>query len=260
MGDWFAAGAEWLAGAAAGLIGLLSAEQWDAWRSWLATIGGLVALVVAVATYSRNAKLKREEAARLVYAVEKGTVTYLKGATFEIELGRNDILHAPGELEVEYAEDGKTLKIKANEQMVRTTLVIYNGSKERMSPVYPHAFSRSADARIAEAPPIENLDPEGTATAEVLFAEPPEGRPEVGVSLVFRDSSGRWWRRHLDGPLRRAKRVARPNVRGVYWKHNADVQHPAFKQLDHQHAVGAFDKNVVKTPSFWARLRSRTRK
>lgn len=260
MIDWFDPAVGWLTAATEGFVGLLSAEQWEAWRSWLTTIGGLIALSVALATYARNVRLKREEAPRLVYATEKRTITYLPGAIFEVELGRNDILHASDSLDVEYAENRKKLRVKVNESTIRTTIIVYNGSKERMSPAYPHVFSLSDNRRIAESPPIESIDPEAQATAEVLFAEPEQGRPEVGVSIVFCDSSGRWWSRHLDGPLRRAKRVRRPSVRGVYWKHNPDIEHPAFKQDEHVHAVGAFELNVVKSPSLWDRVRTRARR
>ena len=238
--DWFAGLPGWLAKVIETALGLLSPDQWDAWRNWLATIGGLIALSVAVATYTRNVRMKREEAARLVYATVRHNLVYLPGKTFEVKLKPDDLLHAPNNPKVGFAEKGRKLEVQVNETVVRVTIIVHNASRERISPVFAHAFSRSAGEIVSEAPAVENVDPESTVTIEVIFAIPPAGQPEVGVSLIFRDSSGRWWKRHLDGPLRRARRVRVPAVRGVYYQLDPSYKHPAIRPDDHDHAVGMF--------------------
>jgi len=241
-------------------LGLLTPEQWDAWLGWVTGIGGLIALSVAVLTYRRNVRLKREESARLVYANVIREATYLAGSSFETKSKRGDLLFTTVTdivARTEFPKGGRSRKrtVVVAKPLVRMTVVVRNGSKERIGPVYTHPFNRSTNRRIDFAPEVYYIDPDSDAVVDVLFPLPKEGQPEVGTTIVFRDSAGRWWKRHLAGPLKKGRRVKSERARGVY--RQLDPNSPEFLigSPSDGSAGGSFITNVVgrRTPLAWAR-------
>lgn len=186
-------------------------EQWEALRNWLATLGGLAALLIATNTYRRNVKGKREEQARLVYA----KVIDFKGS------------HAPGTDLMSPLSNGARLgvspsikrkpippgtgsgiqllmpKWETTEPAVEVTIALHNGSKELIGPARVQLIDNDVMIDVYSAQ-IEAIDPESEFV--VHFIVPNPHHPGVNVfqpTVIFRDASGQWWRRHRSEPIER---------------------------------------------------------
>jgi len=204
------------------LLGLLTPAQWEAWRNWLATIGGLVALAIALRTYLANARARRFEQPRLVYAKVKRVQTLDPLDKFQVSLRGDDLLFADGDdANVVYHETpDKALEIQALVPMLRVSMVLHNGSRERLGPAYVIPWSRSAEGPLGTAPPIEDVDPDSDVVIEFIKRLPSLGEPTVGVAVTFRDASGKWWTRRLGGAVAPTRPIRdRPSF-GMYWRYN----------------------------------------
>lgn len=183
---------------------LLLPAQWDALRNWLATIGGLVALVIALVTYSSNARVRRESQARLVY----GTVDYQGAFSADTALSAADN-HA---VEVGLTKVVKSVdRYSLMEQTEYVTLsdgmtarvAVHNESQELIGPVKVQL----ADASNGEiwdrvSARIQVIEPSSTGHASLSWSTPWLGAgSDLLVILSFRDSSGRWWQRFGTLPI-----------------------------------------------------------
>ena len=189
-------------------LGLLTPAQWDAWRNWLATIGALVALSIGALTYRRNVKLKREEQARLVYAKVEHLEfrapgdqfpTLLHGARMGNGCSGMVNLH-----ELNPSTDRWDLAL-AVQPILQATVIIHNGSKELVGPARVqliHGVTREVwdtfSIQIAE------IEPESDYVVEFTWInEHHPGFAPAATTIIFRDSSGQWWRRVRSEPIER---------------------------------------------------------
>ena len=176
MVDWF--------------LGLLTPAQWDAWRNWLATIGALVALLIATNTYRRNVRIKREEQARLVYS-KPGGIKVL----------------GPGETEEPLGSRGSVAMNHSNRTPNRVPYwaTVHNGSKELVGPVRIEVKHIGADPLYGEIwATTPTIEPESDYTVGFVFDNHHVPyMPMFGTSVLFRDASGQWWRRHDSQPIER---------------------------------------------------------
>jgi len=183
---------------------LLTPREWDALRNWVSALVGLGALMVALRTYRRSVRLRREEQARLVYSKLTAVSFHNVGETFPV---------LPDGVETGYTAGGANVvprgdsmsepAMLAVEPAIRLTIGIHNGSKELVGPVKVQVINTGLDSAIdGVAMILGAVDPESTKQVNFVFANPVHpGQPGLAARVVFRDSSGRWWCRHMSEPI-----------------------------------------------------------
>ncbi len=192
MVDWF--------------LGLLTPAQWDAWRNWLATIGGLIALLIATNTYRRNGKIKREEQARLVYSKFTHVEHHMPGTTFPLLPNGASIGNgSPGMQIVTNPDPDAEQKALgfAVAPLIQTTVIIHNGSKELIGPARVQMVNGGTGRTWDEfSISVGAIDPESDYVVDFTWInEVHPGQPSLATTVIFRDASGQWWRRHRAEPI-----------------------------------------------------------
>lgn len=191
------------------LLGLLTPAQWDAWRGWLTTLGGLVALFVATSTYLRNGRIKREEQARLVYSKHTHVDLYEVGQTFSLKSpaadsgqvieGAADVVMNPDSTSAE-----RWLGL-ALQPLIQVRVVIHNGSKELIGPARLQVLN-AGNGLIWEdfSIKVDAVGPETDYVVDAVWINSfHPGMPSLATTVIFRDASGQWWRRHRSEPIER---------------------------------------------------------
>jgi len=189
-----------------GFLGSLSKDQWDAWRGWIIAIGGLVALFVTTNTYRRNVKVKREEQARLVYSRVTHVDFPLPGRAYLPEVYRGieidlDIRRTANSDPTDPRETLYIVDRPANHYVVK----VHNGSKELIGPVRVQMMNNVTRELVERfSMLLDTVEPESDSTFS--FTWPNDVHPAqagYGPTILFRDASGQWWRRHLSEPIER---------------------------------------------------------
>ncbi len=184
-----------------GFFGILSPEQWEMWRNWLATLGGLIALAIALRTYWRNVRLKREEQARLVYAKVVHVIQYDKGDEIHFNAHGSTSGIAAAKYDVVLGAGGKPTFV-AKESIIQPVLAVHNGSKELIGPLKIELVNRGKSTVYQNSALMALADPEVDTLVELtLTNDVAPGFPPLGARVIFRDASGSWWRRHLAEPI-----------------------------------------------------------
>ena len=188
------------------MFDILSPAEWDALRNWLGTIGGVVALLIASSTYRRNVRIKREEQARLVYSKATHQNFHTPGTFFE--LLPNDARIGSGspgyEIVVQVDKNGQQKAMgHALLPIIQVTAVIHNGSKELIGPariqMVDKGFKRTWDEFSIK---VGDVAPESDYVVNFTWInEHHPGQPALGTTVIFRDASAEWWRRHLTEPI-----------------------------------------------------------
>lgn len=116
--------------------------------------------------------------------------------------GGHGPLAIPGRQSVRRARQCEPAHYLATVPVMQLTAVIHNGSKELIGPVKIQVVNTGArrvyDSSISFGP----VEPE--SDYRVNFTIPNDvhpGQPSLGTTLIFRDASGQWWRRHLAEPI-----------------------------------------------------------
>jgi hypothetical protein len=211
MVDYISGGLTWF-------FGLLTPAQWDAWRNWLATIGGLVGLSIVVATFRGNLRARRIEQARLVYARIDRIEYREAGQSFRITPGK-DANHPQIEADIVRGlemVDGET-QITVSARSLMLIITVHNGSKERVGPIRLEYYNDAMRSNMKLHNGINLIGPETEYPLAAIMANPLEGQPSVSALIRFEDSSGRWWKRFRDEPVRPGRRVKAPGREGRYW-------------------------------------------
>lgn len=190
------------------ILGPLTPAQWDAWRNWLATVGGLTALLLATNTYRRNGKIKREEQARLVYSKFTHIEHHLPDATFPML--PNDAttgIGSPGVPRVTNPDLDAEHKLLgfAIAPLIQATVVIHNGSKELIGPARVQMVNGGTGRTWDEfSIGVGAIEPESDCVADFTWInEVHPAQPSLATTVIFRDASGQWWRRHRAEPIER---------------------------------------------------------
>jgi hypothetical protein len=183
-------------------FGLLTAKQWESWRGWLTTLGGLVAVIIALVTYIRNVRIKNEEQARKIYAEAGRGISAPAGEFFAAQR----VLFAAHPDVGRWETHGNLKQIRTKVDHDEFVIRVKNMSDEIIGPVLvgvlhrQHNHSdRSMSLRFSVVKPGEDgvervALPALTTTRGVLPT----------VTVTFRDSGGRWWSRTETDPIRRA--------------------------------------------------------
>ncbi|ROQ41542.1 hypothetical protein EDF46_0923 [Frondihabitans sp. PhB188] len=192
MVDWF--------------FGLLTPTQWDAWRGWLTTLGGLLALPVATSTYLRNGRIKREEQARLVFSKFTHVENHNPGSTVPLLPNGARVGNACAALGLINNPDPDSEEKMLGVALLplnQTTVIIHNGSKELIGPARVQIVNGGTgrtwdDFSIS----VGAIDPETDYVVNFTWENDVyPGMPALATTVIFRDASGQWWRRHRSEPI-----------------------------------------------------------
>jgi len=214
---------EWLSG----LLGALTPAQWDAWRNTLATVGGLVALFIAIRTYRHNVQLKSEEQARKVYAEL-------------LEVGDGKVgayISQPDTLIQVHPEVGKWEHTGAKEWSFTAAApwrhykyAVTNGSDEIIGSVRFMEQHRYKDgSHVVVSKTLMFLKPGARAEFESIVPGSPSNMPSSLFILTFRDSGGRWWSREGIQAIRPTREPTSPRSwqlrsRWRRWRNHRDFE------------------------------------
>lgn len=187
-------------------FGLLTPAQWEVLRNWLATAGGLIALLIAANTYRRNVNVKREEQARLVFAKVIDFTDMPTGSWVEKRLphGAKQGVTPVVKYKTFQKGDGTfEAKLVTFEPAVEVTIAVHNGSKELIGPVRLQLVDGESVVPDPSAR-IETIDPESEYVVNFVVKNPhAPGFVVLRPTIIFRDASGQWWRRHRAEPIER---------------------------------------------------------
>ena len=186
----------------------MTSDKWESLRSWLATVGGLVALLIAANTYRRNVRIKREEQARLVYSKITHVAHHDPGATFPLlPNGARNGNGSPGVQIVTNPDpdaEHKALGV-ALAPLNQATAIIHNGSKELIGPARVQMVNGGSGKVWDEfSISVAEVDPDSDYIVDFTWInEFHPGLPPLATTVIFRDASGQWWRRHRSEPIER---------------------------------------------------------
>jgi len=188
------------------MVDLPTAAEWDMVRNWLTTTGGVAALLVAASTYRRNVRIKREEQARLVYSKMTHHEDHRPGTILEILPHDAKLGNACPDVQiVPSSEKGgeQGAKMLATAPLVQITAVIHNGSKELIGPVKIQVVNIGRKITLDSfSTSIAAVDPESEFIVDFKWRNIDyPASPSCGTTIIFRDASGQWWRRHLSEPI-----------------------------------------------------------
>jgi hypothetical protein len=198
-------------------LGALSPAQWDAWRNWLATIGGIIALLVAIRTYRRNVQLKNEEQARKVYAEVQAVANREPGTVVQ------------GDTSIQLHHEVGTWE-KVTEEAWRFTTTkpwrsyryeVTNGSDEIIGPLTfmeQHAYQDGQHRGFSKREMV--LKPGASIQIQSIFPGSNEDLPASLFIITFRDSAGRWWSREGTEPVRAVREPGAPRIwhLRIHWR------------------------------------------
>lgn len=174
------------------------------WPEWITAVGTTAAFLVAAGSYSVSVKVRREAQARLVYSKMTDVSFHAAGEQFPILQHGARMGNGSSAIRIVQDEHGNNVYL-AVAPVMRATVVVHNGSKELIGSarvqivdvglgVVRDDFSISIDA----------IDPESDHTVEFTWLNDHHpGFPSVGTTVIFRDASGQWWRRHRSEPIER---------------------------------------------------------
>lgn len=185
------------------MIAFLTSITPGSWPDWIAAIGTSFAFVVAALSYGRSVKVRREAQARLVYA--KVTNVEFSDAGSELELlpGGARMGANGGGAYIVMPSSASKARYLATGPVIQLTVTIHNGSKELIGPAKIQVVNTGRkQVYDSVAVRVSTIDPESDYVVSFLLpnADHP-GQPSLGATVIFRDASGSWWRRHLSEPI-----------------------------------------------------------
>ena len=171
---------------------------WGSWPDWITAGFTSLAFVTAARSYARSVKIRREAQARLVYSkpidvkhhdVGAELALLPHGATIGVCAGGTELVPPSTQL--------------AMTPVTELTAVIHNGSKELIGPAKLQVVNTGREATYDTfAALVGVIDPESECTVTFTFPNSDyPGQPSLGTTVLFRDASGSWWRRHLAEPI-----------------------------------------------------------
>ncbi|MDN4476617.1 hypothetical protein QQX09_12190 [Demequina sp. SYSU T00192] len=178
-------------------------EWWDATDfgdlpGWVAAVLTGLALVIAAQSYARDVKRRREAQARLVYATETFNARHEPGPVRVVPPGGR--VRGNADYSVDKGAAGRE-NLRVRETVLRVDIEIHNRSDELIGPVL-------FQGPTVAMPPVgwaivsQVIEP-GESVTLVFLRRPfnPAEMPPVDVTIAYRDSSGRWWRRVGTEPI-----------------------------------------------------------
>ncbi|MFJ6950885.1 hypothetical protein [Micromonospora aurantiaca (nom. illeg.)] len=163
-----------------------------------------MAFMVAAISYWRSTQIRREEQARLVYSKHIAQNFHEPGTEFEMLASGARIGKAVGGIELmQSTSPNETARYRALVPVIQLTAAIHNGSKELIGPAKIQVVNTGRKKLYSSfSLVVDAVDPESDHTVEFVWPNVDHpGQPGLGTTLIFRDASGRWWRRHVAQPI-----------------------------------------------------------
>lgn len=173
------------------------------WPDWIGAIGTSLAFLVAAGSYMQSVRLRRESQARLVYSKIVQTQYFGTGAEFGLLPNKASIGNEAAGVQFVQPSQFNEAHYRALMPVIQMTVVIHNGSKELIGPVKVQIVNLGRK-QLYEDTSIIFSPIEPDSEKRVSFVIPNEdypGEPSLGSTVLFRDASGRWWRRHHVEPI-----------------------------------------------------------
>ncbi|MEU8297649.1 hypothetical protein AB0C04_10215 [Micromonospora sp. NPDC048909] len=183
--------------------GFLGRISLGSWPDWVAAIFTSAAFIVAAGSYWRSVQVRREEQARLVYSKVLHVKYHDEGAAFEplphgAKIGNT---RGPG-------ITGVTFTMSSPHEIalvpvIQLTACVRNGSKELIGPAKVQVVNIGRKTTYDTfSVLIDVIDPETDYVVDFVLPNVDHPRqPSLGTTVLFRDASGQWWRRHLAEPI-----------------------------------------------------------
>lgn len=173
------------------------------WPDWAAAIGTTAAFLVAALAYRQSIFLRKESQARLVYAKITHIADFAPGET--VDPLPNDAQIGNGSTALLYQHDasGITTPI-AVKPAIQVTLKVHNGSDELISPIKIQMVDLGSRRVLDDTCIVTNGPVEPGTDYIVAFTIENNhypGSPSIGVKILFRDATGRWWSRYQADPV-----------------------------------------------------------
>ncbi|MFY1703954.1 hypothetical protein ACN28G_19830 [Micromonospora sp. WMMA1923] len=209
-----------------GFIGQITPGSWP---DWLAAAGTSLAFLIAAISYARSVKERREGQARLVYSKLISLKFHDPGTQFEMlpdgaRIGWTDARCAA--IVPPSSPEDKARHI-ALAPVIQLTAAIHNGSKELIGPAKVRVVNTGRKKTYGDfAVMVDAVGPESEAVVDFVWPNVDHpGQPGLGTTLIFRDASGRWWRRHLAEPVEAVhndpENGVEPSAQRAIWAANA---------------------------------------
>ncbi|MGC1211993.1 MAG: hypothetical protein WA890_12100 [Micromonospora sp.] len=174
------------------------------WPDWVAAIFTSAAFIVAAITYMRSVEERRESQARLVYSKLVGLKFHEPGTEFDmLPHGAKSGWTASGVDILPPSSPEEKSRYIALVPVIQLTAAVHNGSKELIAPAKVQVVNTGRNSTYDTfSATVNSVDPESEEVVDFVWpnADHP-GQPGLGTTLLFRDASGRWWRRHLAEPI-----------------------------------------------------------
>lgn len=174
------------------------------WPDWIAATFTSLAFVVAALSYRRSVKVRRQAQARLVYSKMIDHRDHAAGALLDILPNEARIGNGTDAVSIVFPQSPEEqAKHLALVPVCEVTAVIHNGSQELIGPAKVQVVNRGRRAIYDDFCVIVGaVDPD--SEYPVVFTFPNldhPSSPSLGTTVIFRDASGQWWRRHESEPM-----------------------------------------------------------
>jgi len=185
------------------VLNLFSGIGLGSWPDWVGAVGTSMAFGVAALAYRQSVLLRKESQARLVYCKISHTAEFAEGEVLEPLPNGARIGNASSAIsyDVDPLLGAHAVTVRP---AIQATVKVHNGSGELISPIKIQMVDLGLgrvieDTCILTSGPVEP----GTDYVVAFTLENPHypGSPSLGAKLLFRDASGRWWRRYLMEPV-----------------------------------------------------------
>lgn len=175
------------------------------WPDWIAAIATGAAFLIAAITYARSTRDHTEAQARLVYASFSHITHHAPGEQLEMLPNGARMGYGEGTVIVPGAGPAGKAAIFSAAPIIRCSVVIHNRSTELIGPGKLQ-LRNSGTGKIFDSVAF-NFGVVEPTTDDVLdftiINEVPPAQPSVSPVIIFRDSSGRWWKRDQYEPIER---------------------------------------------------------
>lgn len=220
------------------------------WPDWIAAIFTSLAFVVAAVSYAFAIKDRREAQARLVYSRVTHVEFIEAGAELELLPHGAKIGNGFGTTIIMPTRSEDKARGLALSPLGHVTAEIHNGSNELIGPARIQMVNgATGKAWDTFSISVAAIDPESSYVVD--FTWPNElhpGQPSLGTTVIFRDATGRWWRRHMSEPIEHVH--ADPENEGPPPKEREGIR-------AYQRRIGVPEHQLIPEPRVSLRVRWR---
>jgi hypothetical protein len=174
------------------------------WPDWIAAVFTSLAFVVAAISYARSVRVREEAQARLVYSYVLHVEEHEAGAVFDVlPRGAQSGTGGGGTAMLPKAAPTDPWRQVAVVPVIQMTAVIHNGSDELIGPAKLQVVNSGRGKVLDDFSMMAgSVRPHSDHIVDFVWpnADYP-GSPSTATTVIFRDASGSWWRRHMSEPI-----------------------------------------------------------